>query len=288
MREIAGQQQGANRRGGTIIYLVVGLVCLMLLGSLAVDYGRMQVAKSEVQTAAMAAARAGGQTMINGGDMTTVLADAIATARMNSIDGVPVTIRAGDVKLGIYFPDTKDFVETSDTTMANALRIDLTHEFGRDSGPLSFIPSFSTNTHSVHGRATIMIQSDSFDPNAYTYLLSTPGTSGGTPGTPGSTTTTTETTTTTTTTVITEADAGTIVATWTPVVPPPPEPTPAPPPPPAPEPTPVTTTTTETTTTTVYIPPTPDTTWSTPGTTTTVTVVEPPPPPAPKKMVVVN
>ena len=277
----AGRSTTHRRRGAMFVYMLAGLVAIMLFASLAIDYGRMQVAKSEVQAAAYAAARAGGQTMMNGGDMTSIVADTISTARQNVIDGKQVVIRSGDVKLGVYFPDTKQFVETADTTVANALRINLTHTFGTDSGSLSFLPIFDAGPRSVTAQSTIMIETEGFDTSSYTYLLTTPGTSGGTAGTPGTSSSgTTTTTTTTTSTVITEADAGTIVSSWTP---PAPEPAPAP----APDPTPAPTVDTSTSTWTTYTPPTPDTTWSTPTTTTEVTVVAPPPAPA-KKMVVVN
>lgn len=280
-----------------LIYGFFGIVAVMLFASLAVDYGRMQVAKSEVQAAAVASARAAGQKLMNGAPMVDIVAEAISTARMNNIDGTQVTLRAGDIKLGVYFPETKTFVETSDTTVANALRIDLTHQFGRDGSPLSFVNVFSGDVRQVTARSTIMIETEGFDPSSYSYLLTTPGGSGGSPGTPGSTTGGGA--------VITEDDASTIVSSWTPppVVPDPEpapepaptpaidpcpvswvEPTPAPEPvwcEPAPEPTPAP----EPVVT--YSPPTPDTTWSTPPTTTVITVTAPPPPPV-KKMVLVN
>jgi hypothetical protein len=255
-----------------MVYGFFGVIVVMVMASLAVDWGRMQVAKAEVQAAAIAAARAGGQKFMNDASMTDIVAEAISTARLNSIDGTSVTLRSGDIKIGVYFPDTKTFVETGDTTIANALRINLTHQFGRDGSPLSFIPLFSSEVREVTAQSTIMIETEGFDPNSYSYLLTTPGTSGGTPGTSGSTTTTTTSGGGGGGTVITEADAGTIVSNWTP---PPPDPAPAP------DPAPVDTTTTTTTWST------PDTTWSTPETTTVVTYTPPPPPPA-KKMVVVN
>lgn len=252
-----------------MVYGFFGLVVLMIVASLAVDWGRMQVAKAEVQAAATAAARAGGQKFMNDADMTEIVAEAISTARMNTIDGTTVTLRSGDIKIGVYFPETKTFVETGDTTIANALRINLTHQFGRDGSQLSFIPLFSSDVREVTAQATIMIETDGFDPNSYSYLLTTPGGSGGTPGTSGSTTTSGTTGGGGGGTVITEADAGTIVSSWTP------------PPAPAPEPAPADTWSNTTSWST------PDTTWSTPETTTTVTYTAPPPPPA-KKMVMVN
>src|SRR2546423_455876 len=47
------------RRGMSILYVVIMLIVLIAMVSLAVDYGRVKLARAQLQTAADAAARAG-------------------------------------------------------------------------------------------------------------------------------------------------------------------------------------------------------------------------------------
>src|SRR5205085_11879895 len=79
-----------RRRGTAMILFVVCVVAIMAFVSLAVDMGRVQCAKSELSTAADAAARAGCASLSSG----TVSAQnaAVAAAAANTCDGSSVIL----------------------------------------------------------------------------------------------------------------------------------------------------------------------------------------------------
>ena len=59
---------GYRRRSGvTVVYTIILLTALIGLASLAVDYARVQLAKTELQRAADAAARAKRNPLLQGG-----------------------------------------------------------------------------------------------------------------------------------------------------------------------------------------------------------------------------
>jgi hypothetical protein len=80
----------APRRGLAIVYTVVACVALLAIGSLAVDYGRVRLAKSELQAAADAAAMAGARVVSSG--VTAVEQAVVAIAAANFCDGIQVTV----------------------------------------------------------------------------------------------------------------------------------------------------------------------------------------------------
>src|SRR3954462_2635270 len=89
----------ARRRRGTraAFSLVWGIVCMVALlafTSLAVDLGRVQVAKTELRRAADAAARYA----VTGIRDNTVNAKAVAAAADNTVDGAPLVLQNGDVQ----------------------------------------------------------------------------------------------------------------------------------------------------------------------------------------------
>lgn len=81
------------RTGTTIIYISVLMVTMMAFASLAVDYGRAQMAKTQLRHAADAAARYGATGFAN----NTINANAIAAAAQNYVDGSPLVLQAGDI-----------------------------------------------------------------------------------------------------------------------------------------------------------------------------------------------
>src|SRR5437764_1148924 len=75
-----------NRRGAVMVYSVAIMVVFVAICSLAVDYGRVQLTKTELQSAADAAARAGAAGLYDG----TAVTRAVDCARYNVADGTPV------------------------------------------------------------------------------------------------------------------------------------------------------------------------------------------------------
>jgi hypothetical protein len=147
------------RRGGVLIYSIIAMPVLVGGAILAVDFGRVTVANSEIQAATDSAVRAAGQKMLEGGDIRQIQAAAVGAASQNRVDGQPVIVRSSNVILGVYETDTKTFTPTGNPNLANAIRVQLEHRFGVDGPPLSFAQFASGGVKSVGHRATVMVDS---------------------------------------------------------------------------------------------------------------------------------
>jgi len=82
--------QSNRHRGMVIIYVLASMGVLLGFCSLAVDLGRVQVAKTELRRAADAASRTAVANLVNG--TVTCKADAVAIAAQNTADGTAVVI----------------------------------------------------------------------------------------------------------------------------------------------------------------------------------------------------
>lgn len=130
-----------TRRNGTAMpYLMVCLTALMAFVSLAVDVGRVQVAKGELQLAADAAARHAVTGLPNG--YRSALDRAVAAAGDNRADGAPVTLVGNeDVDFGTWDPDARVFAPLNGANRddATAVRVTARRNAGRGTGvPLLF------------------------------------------------------------------------------------------------------------------------------------------------------
>src|SRR3954452_8474637 len=95
----------ARRRGMSLIWMTIGVTVLAAMASLAVDYGRVQVAKTQLREAADAASRAGASAL---GSISNVQDLAAQLAASNTCDGTPVLIdKNKDVDLGDWDPTTR-------------------------------------------------------------------------------------------------------------------------------------------------------------------------------------
>ncbi|MDP9172397.1 MAG: pilus assembly protein TadG-related protein [Planctomycetota bacterium] len=89
-----------RQHGTALIYTMVAAVTLMGFASLAVDFGRVQAAKTELRTAADAAARYGATGLAT--NSATASAYAISEAAANKVDNTPLVLQAGDVVVGTW------------------------------------------------------------------------------------------------------------------------------------------------------------------------------------------
>lgn len=122
-----------HTRGFTLLYAVVATVALLGVLSLAVDLGRVQCAKTELQNAADAAARYAATGLSNG----TTLAKAQSAASENKVDGSALAIQAGDVQTGTWNSTTRVFTATASNP--NAVRITAVRSAARGNAlPLLF------------------------------------------------------------------------------------------------------------------------------------------------------
>jgi hypothetical protein len=76
------------------------MTAILAFCSLGTDFGRVQVAKTELRRAVDAAARAAALACYQGKTTAQARADAIATAAQNTVDGQPLVLTAADVVVG--------------------------------------------------------------------------------------------------------------------------------------------------------------------------------------------
>jgi hypothetical protein len=124
--------------GFSLIYAMVSMVALTGFVSLAVDLGRVQIAKTELQQAADAAAMYGASGLkIN---TATVLSRAIASGADNKVDGQTLVITNSDIEFGVWDPSTKTFtvMPTGSESSATAIRVTARRSAARGTG----VPTF--------------------------------------------------------------------------------------------------------------------------------------------------
>lgn len=140
-----------SRRGGVLIYCVIAMTVLMGFCSLAVDLGRVQTTKSQLQAAADAAARYGIANIASG--ITTVQTCASNAASQNSADGVAVALdTTQDVEFGTWSTTSSTFTVLSGTarSSANAIRVTARRTSARGNAvPLLFAKVFGRDTCDV-------------------------------------------------------------------------------------------------------------------------------------------
>jgi Flp pilus assembly protein TadG len=90
----------SKRHGFVVYYVVVMLLVMFAFCSLAVDFGRVQTAKTELRRAADAAARTGVAKLWD--SQSTAVSAAIAMAANNTVDGTSVVLQTGDVVIGTW------------------------------------------------------------------------------------------------------------------------------------------------------------------------------------------
>jgi hypothetical protein len=104
---------------------VVTLTAATAFCSLAVDLGRVQVAKTELRRAADAAAMYGAQGLAQAGP-SAARANAADAADDNDADGTPVVLESADVELGLWNATARQFTALTGANEANATAIRVT------------------------------------------------------------------------------------------------------------------------------------------------------------------
>jgi Flp pilus assembly protein TadG len=179
-----------GKRGIAIVYLAFGLVALLAITSLAVEVGRVQLAKSELQAAADAATRAACAQLSYGPSVARKVAAAAAAA--NKYDGAAVGLdNSKEIDFGNWDHTTKAFtlLNGSAESEANAVRVTIVRStplvFGQVVGMRSAtvraqsIASLTSNTgaYAIVGINSIKMSQDSFTDgyrsSAGAYLLAT-------------------------------------------------------------------------------------------------------------------
>lgn len=168
---------------------MVSMTMMLAIGSLAVDWGRVQMAKTEMHRAVDAAAR--GASVYLPGDTTGARAAAISIAAQNYVDGSPLVLQSGDVEFGKWNSTTGVFDTASSTpdairitarrTLARGTAIDLpmARALGRSTQDLTFqqVTSYAGNLTGIIGLSSIYADDDFFAASYSSSTTTSPSTS---------------------------------------------------------------------------------------------------------------
>jgi hypothetical protein len=135
-----------RRRGVAVVYASIAVVALAGLLSLAVDYGRVQLARGQLRAAADAVARAGAAGLPSSDE---AIAAANAVAALNSVDGSAITPGQTSVTAG-YWADGA--FGTSGSGPYNAVRVVLNRS-GAEGVALPFARMFGAEHSSISAEA---------------------------------------------------------------------------------------------------------------------------------------
>lgn len=111
-------------RGMSLIYGVALMVVLCGFASFAIDFGRVEMVRTELQRAADGAARYGAANLYNVlYGVSAATNTAIASAKENNVNGKPCVLNASDVVIGKWNSTKHKFTASSDLTKANAVQV---------------------------------------------------------------------------------------------------------------------------------------------------------------------
>jgi Flp pilus assembly protein TadG len=144
---------GNNRRGAVLIYAMLTMIAFIAMCSLAVDWGRVQFHKTELQTATDAAARAGADGLATNG--AAAIAAAKSIALKNTANGTAVTLQTSDIELGVW--DSRALTFTLNSTSPNAVRVTARRTVARGNAiPLSFASLIGRSQQDITTQAIAM------------------------------------------------------------------------------------------------------------------------------------
>jgi len=135
-----------QRRGVSLVYVCVAMFVLIGFCSLAVDLGRVQVAKSELERTADAAARAGAASLSSGVSAVQTAAHNVAVG--NTCDGSAVSIDSVNNVVFLNWPSTTPLVGSAQSS-ANAVQVNINQTV-----PLIFAQALGMNSVVVHATST--------------------------------------------------------------------------------------------------------------------------------------
>ena len=133
--ERMAQQRLKQSRGSVLVYVIVMMTALTGFASLAVDYARVQLVKTELLRAADAAARAAASQLANG--VTATQNAAVTWGGYNLADTTSVVIDpTNDVDFGTWDTSARTFTVLTGAarTSANAVRVTARRTLARGTG----------------------------------------------------------------------------------------------------------------------------------------------------------
>lgn len=151
-----------SRRGNVMLVSILCMTTIAGFCALASDFGRMTVAKSELQAATDAAARYAAQTMRSkSGNTSAAAASAAAVFHESKVDGGPITFTpATDLELGIWDSATQSFTPATLGQGANAVKLTTRVVLGDTARPLAITPMFRGPV-TIHAQCIAMVSGQS-------------------------------------------------------------------------------------------------------------------------------
>ncbi|HEX8522928.1 MAG TPA: pilus assembly protein TadG-related protein [Tepidisphaeraceae bacterium] len=144
-----------SRSGVGLVYAIIFMSVMLLFCSFAVDYGRVQLAKTQLQSAADAAALAGAGELKNG--LARSQSAAISIAASNKVDGAGLTLDpANDIEFGRWNAASRQFTPLTGAaqTGANSVRINAKRVAARGTGiDTPFLRMFGRIACDIHSSA---------------------------------------------------------------------------------------------------------------------------------------
>jgi len=147
-------RQRKNKAGFAFIQTILVLVTLLALVSLSVDYGRVQLAKTELRSAADSAARAAASSISNPSAARTL---AVQYAAANKADGSAIVIDPSlDVEFGKWDGHSFTPMGTSNPSLLNAVHVTCSRTAARGNAlPLFFASLIGRNTCDVRASSIV-------------------------------------------------------------------------------------------------------------------------------------
>src|SRR6185437_12532543 len=154
MKFTVQKRKTSSRVGVTIVYVIIIMTAILGLASFAVDYGRVELAKTQLHAATDAAARAGAVGLLT--STTQAKSDAKAIALANLVDGTGLVLKNADITIGQWNTATAQF--TAGNSGANAINIVGSRLKARSTAiPLSFASLLGVSTCDINATATAYV-----------------------------------------------------------------------------------------------------------------------------------
>ena len=146
-----------RRRGLALLYITIVATVVFGFASLAMDYGRVQLAKTQLRAATDIAARAAAPAL---GNVANVQSLALQYAAANPCDGSPVALNAAtDVEFGDWDTTTRTFTVLTGTARNNASAVRVRTQ--RDV-PLMIARAVGVPTTTVHASSIASVVAPGF------------------------------------------------------------------------------------------------------------------------------
>jgi hypothetical protein len=143
-----------------MLYIITAVALVLGFASLAVDYGRVQLTRTQLRVAADAAARAAASNFDYG--TTTARSVAVATAQANSADGTAVALnQSQDVQFGTWDTTLRTFTTLTGSaeSSANAIRVRALRTAVRGNAVrLTFAPLIGRSTCDVTAESIVSLE----------------------------------------------------------------------------------------------------------------------------------